>query len=139
PQAYNPGQQDANGNGVGDACDDRDGDGVVDASDNCPDVANPDQADADHDAVGDVCDPCTDPDQDGFGSPGFPANTCPADNCPLVSNPDQEDSDGNGRGEACVACDLLGTPPRFQLVVAKDLRTKVRRSYGGYIRFGVRV
>jgi hypothetical protein len=34
---------------------DRDHDGVLDASDNCPDNANPDQADADHDGVGDAC------------------------------------------------------------------------------------
>jgi CSLREA domain-containing protein len=35
--------------------DDADGDGVVNAADNCPSVANPDQADADHDGVGDAC------------------------------------------------------------------------------------
>jgi hypothetical protein len=36
---------------------DSDGDGIADASDNCPAVANPDQADADGDAVGNACDP----------------------------------------------------------------------------------
>jgi hypothetical protein len=35
---------------------DRDGDGVADASDNCPDVWNTDQADADGDRVGNACD-----------------------------------------------------------------------------------
>ncbi|MDA0180406.1 thrombospondin type 3 repeat-containing protein [Solirubrobacter phytolaccae] len=35
---------------------DRDGDGVPDATDNCPDVANSDQADGDADGVGNVCD-----------------------------------------------------------------------------------
>jgi hypothetical protein len=35
---------------------DRDGDGVADASDNCPDLWNSDQADADADHVGDPCD-----------------------------------------------------------------------------------
>jgi hypothetical protein len=35
---------------------DRDGDGVPDADDNCPDDPNPDQADADGDGIGDVCD-----------------------------------------------------------------------------------
>lgn len=34
---------------------DRDGDGVPDLSDNCPDVANADQRDTNHDAVGDAC------------------------------------------------------------------------------------
>ncbi len=34
---------------------DRDGDGVVDAADNCPDNANAGQADGDNDGVGDAC------------------------------------------------------------------------------------
>ena len=39
---------------------DRDGDGVPDSTDNCPDVVNPDQLDGDGDGVGDACDdtPC---------------------------------------------------------------------------------
>jgi hypothetical protein len=54
--------------------DDRDGDGVVNAADNCPDVANPDQGDEDTDTVGDACDPCppsadnTDDDNDGVAN-----------------------------------------------------------------------
>jgi len=35
---------------------DQDGDGVLDATDNCPAVANADQADADRDAIGTACD-----------------------------------------------------------------------------------
>ena len=35
---------------------DRDGDGVPDAIDNCPDTPNPDQADSDGDGAGDACD-----------------------------------------------------------------------------------
>ena len=52
---------------------DTDGDGVVDAQDNCPTVANTDQRDWDGDHHGDACDHCphlasaTDPDGDGDG------------------------------------------------------------------------
>jgi photosystem II stability/assembly factor-like uncharacterized protein len=80
---------------------DSDGDGVNDACDNCPSIANSDQADADFDLIGDVCDDCTDRDGDGFGDPGFPANTCPDDNCPLTYNPDQTDTDEDGIGDVC--------------------------------------
>jgi YVTN family beta-propeller protein len=38
---------------------DQDGDGVADATDNCPTVANAGQADGDGDGRGDACDPCT--------------------------------------------------------------------------------
>lgn len=47
---------------------DADGDGVDDATDNCPAVANPDQADTDKDRVGDACEvapPGTDPPVEG--------------------------------------------------------------------------
>ncbi len=103
---------------------DSDGDGIVTAVDNCPDVPNPDQAnadgdefgdvcdncpnlagsnqlDADGDGVGDICDECTDTDDDGYGDPGFSANTCAMDNCPTVANADQTDLDGDGLGDAC--------------------------------------
>jgi hypothetical protein len=36
---------------------DSDGDGVPDATDNCPTVCNPQQLDADNDSLGDLCDP----------------------------------------------------------------------------------
>ncbi len=39
---------------------DRDGDGILDAEDNCPTIPNPDQTDNDSDGVGDACDSCPD-------------------------------------------------------------------------------
>ncbi|MDB4267773.1 thrombospondin type 3 repeat-containing protein, partial [Flavobacteriaceae bacterium] len=43
-------------NGCSSSQRDTDGDGIVDAEDNCIDTANPDQADSDNDGIGDVCD-----------------------------------------------------------------------------------
>jgi subtilisin family serine protease len=60
PNVANPGQQDSDADGQGDACEpvvaDADSDGVADADDNCPNVANPGQEDADSDGTGDACD-----------------------------------------------------------------------------------
>jgi hypothetical protein len=42
-------------------CKDADGDGIIDAEDNCPATSNPDQADFDLDGVGDACDAETGP------------------------------------------------------------------------------
>ena len=64
-------------------------------------TANPTQANADGDGFGDACDNCTDTDFDGFGNPGYPANTCATDNCPTVANPTQADFDTDGIGDAC--------------------------------------
>jgi hypothetical protein len=75
---------------------DGDGDGVPDATDNCPTVPNPDQADSDADGIGDACDTTPGgPDTDGDGVPDS------VDNCPTVPNPTQADSDGDGIGDAC--------------------------------------
>lgn len=80
-------QADADGDGIGDACDpcaltanstdcqaaptdDADLDGVKDDDDNCPNVANPDQEDADEDGIGDACDTCPRPNALGEACPG---------------------------------------------------------------------
>lgn len=72
---------------------DTDGDGVADASDNCPTVANAGQQDTDGDGVGDACNGANDPDGDEWAGP--------LDNCPGAANPGQEDTDGDGVGNAC--------------------------------------
>jgi hypothetical protein len=70
---------------------DRDGDGILDADDNCPDDPNADQADLDGDGLGDACDP--DGDGDGVLNDD--------DNCPSVPNADQADLDVDGIGDLC--------------------------------------
>jgi len=85
-------------------CNDDDGDMVCNELDNCSGVFNPDQDDTDEDGIGDACDACTDSDDDGYGDPGFPLNTCEVDNCPFVANPLQENADGDADGDSCDIC-----------------------------------
>jgi hypothetical protein len=57
---------------------DRDGDGVDDLIDDCPDTANPGQENEDGDRFGDVCDPC-----------------------PIVADDNPPDTDGDQVADAC--------------------------------------
>jgi Zn-dependent metalloprotease len=119
----NPAQADRERNGIGDACEDPDRDGVSNdgdgsgivgdarctggsrsgCDDNCISVANRDQGDVDGDRIGDACDA----DADGDGVPLFDPLTGAADNCPLQWNPGQEDADADGVGDACDNCASL--------------------------------
>jgi len=120
PITSNLDQLDTNLDGYGDACQDSDGDTVLDFNlitmqyDNCPLVANALQLDDDNDTVGSACDNCPmttnlsqlDTDSDGIG------DACDQDldndlvfndidNCLFIANSDQADLDGDSLGDVC--------------------------------------
>lgn len=96
--------------------DDLDGDGVLDADDNCPEIFNAPrplegdvQGDVDQDGIGDACDRC--PLNEGEDCVSFNPDDTDGDevedrvdNCVGLANPDQADADEDGIGDDCDAC-----------------------------------
>ena len=103
----NPGQEDCDGDGLGDRCEsspdyqDDDVDGVCNIDDLCPTTFNPaPQQDSDSDSVGDEC-----------------------DNCPFWANPIQQDGDGDGVGDPC--------DPQLECGIPDDGLPRVPPAYTG--------
>lgn len=69
---------------------DFDGDGIINAFDNCPMVANTSQIDSNNDGKGDSC--------GDFDADGIPDAQ---DNCPTIINSLQQDDNHDGIGNAC--------------------------------------
>ncbi|HTM20916.1 MAG TPA: amidohydrolase family protein, partial [Kofleriaceae bacterium] len=102
---------------------DADGDGIADASDDCPSVFNPvrpidggAQPDDDGDGTGDACDEtplAIDLDGDTV------ANL--TDDCPFTANTNQADADGDDKGDACDACPDTPNPDGICMVSVPDV------------------
>ncbi len=131
---------------------DSDGDGIADATDNCPQYFNPIrpedngvQADADGDGRGDVCDVCPmsagappcaayDPaDSDGDGVANL------SDKCPMDRDPMQVDTDGDNKGDVCDSCPMQSNPGNTACPPPPGMLATIIQIKSGVITPGTRV
>ncbi len=96
---------------------DLDNDGVLDESDNCPNIANQDQLNSDDDEFGDTCD--LDDDNDSIPDE--------IDNCTFVANPDQKDVDSDNIGDICDNCQVTGNTDQINTDKNSVLLTEFAR------------
>jgi hypothetical protein len=121
---------------------DKDGDGVVDSADNCPDVFNAirpldngKQQDFDGDTIGDECDVCPFDANNSACTYNWDSNDIDCDgikngtdDCPDVPNPNQEDADSDGHGDACDKCPNEANPGPAQCAAKPTTIDVVRKT-----------
>jgi len=120
PFTANPDQEDADGDRVGDSCDDCvdiDSDFICNRFDNCPDTFNILQADSDRDGIGDACDNCpNDPNKfyPGYCGCGTPDTDTDKDGTADCSdsfpNDPYNDSDSDGICGSVDNCPINANP-----------------------------
>lgn len=147
PSVFNESQDDRDGDGVGDACNDEedpDGDEIADPFDLCPDQPDPLQLDQDGDNIGDVCDPfAADPNNAAAGLavelaevradlamcldqvPGDAdgdGRADPEDLCPETEPGLEVDGDGCSLAQFCEGIPLQSSPRRVRGCALADWR-----------------
>lgn len=112
PYYPNQEQDDFNNDGIGDLCQNSDGEGLIDFLDNCPGDANPNHDDEDEDFRGDICDNCLSTpngpelgtcffDDESVGAPCESDDECDGGPAPGFCQLKQEDFDDDGIGDVC--------------------------------------
>jgi hypothetical protein len=103
-QPGTPGGPSSPGPYGGDACEDSDGDGLMDNQDNCQGTSNAGQQNSDGDSRGDACDNCPTVSNEGFANSDNDSfgNLC--DNCASITNANQANQDGDAQGDVCDNC-----------------------------------